>query len=98
MTNARAWSVGFGAHEGNRDHQFVENSEGHALGRALKLTWRQRTVGGFFLRAETFFDFAEHLESVGSTFSSYGGAPLNTKSHGEAFLALFDNRFEDGFS
>jgi len=96
LLEALAWSVGFGAHGGNRDHQFVADTEGHALGRALKLTWRQRTVEGFFLRAETFFDFAKHLESVGSTFSSYGGAPLNTRSHGEAFLALFEHRFEDG--
>jgi predicted ATPase len=96
LLEALAWAVGFGAHGGNRDHQFVEGSEGHALGRALKLVWRQRTVEGFFLRAETFYDFSAYLESVGSTFNSYGGAPLNTKSHGEAFLALFEHRFEDG--
>jgi predicted ATPase len=91
-----AWAVGFGMHGGNRDHQFVEGSEGHALGRALKLAWRQRTTEGFFLRAETFHNFSTHLESVGSTFSRYGGESLHTKSHGEAFLALFENRFEDG--
>ena len=49
-----------------------------------------------FLRAETFFNFATYLESVGSTFSSYGGESFHTKSHGEAFLALFEHRFEDG--
>ncbi len=96
ILEALAWSVGFGTQGGNRDHVFEEGADGHALGRALKLEWRQRTTTGFFLRAETFFNFATYLESVGSTFSSYGGESLHVKSHGEAFLALFENRFEDG--
>lgn len=96
LLEALAWSVGFGAQGGNRDHRFDEGADGHALGRALWLNWRQRTTTGFFLRAETFFNFATYLESAGSTFSSYGGESLHLKSHGEAFLALFENRFEDG--
>jgi predicted ATPase len=92
-----AWSVGFGAQGGSRDHQFAENADGHTLGRALQLTWRQRTAGGFFLRAETFFNFASYLEEAGSLFTRYGGSSLHAKSHGEAFLALFEHRFEDGF-
>jgi predicted ATPase len=91
-----AWAVGFGAQGGNRDHRFEEDTDGHALGRALRLSWRQRTMEGFFLRAETFYNFTNHLESVGSTFARYGGASFHTKSHGEAFLALFEHRFEDG--
>ena len=91
-----AWSVGFGAQGGSRDHQFVEASDGHALGRALYLAWRQRTTEGFFLRAETFFNFATHLEESGTLFSRFGGSSLHNRSHGEAFLALFEHRFEDG--
>ncbi len=66
------------------------------LGRALALSWQQRVAGGFFMRAETFFNFATHLEDVGSTFQAYGGRSLHVQSHGEAFLSLFLNRFEDG--
>ena len=91
-----AWSAGFGTQGGNRDHRFEADTDGHKLGRALDLTWRQRTTEGFFLRAETFYNFATYLESVGSTFRSYGGQSLHTRSHGEAFLALFEHRFEDG--
>jgi predicted ATPase len=91
-----AWSVGFGAHGGNRDHQFAENVDGDAFGRALNLSWRQRSTAGFFLRAETFFNFASHLEEVGSSFRRYGGKSFHQQSHGEAFLALFDHHFEDG--
>jgi predicted ATPase len=96
LLEALAWSTGFGALGGSRDHQFVEESDGHALGRALRLAWRQRTTEGFFLRAETFFELATHLERSGSSFGRYGGAPFHSLSHGEAFLALFEHRFEDG--
>ncbi|MGQ0766101.1 MAG: AAA family ATPase, partial [Gemmatimonadota bacterium] len=96
LLEAIAWSVGFGAHGGSRDHQFAEATDGHALGRALRLGWRQRTTAGFFLRAETFFNFASNLEASGTDFRRYGGKSFHAKSHGEAFLALFEHRFEDG--
>ena len=96
LLEALAWAIGYGSQGGSRDHKFEENTDGHALGRALKLGWRQRTANGFFLRAETFYNFATCLESMGSSFGRYGGESFHTKSHGEAFLALFEHRFEDG--
>ena len=97
LLEALAWSVGFGSQGGNRDHHFDDRDDGYRLGRALRLGWRQRTTSGFFLRAETFFNFATSLEEVGSTFARYGGESFHARSHGEAFLALFEHRFEDGF-
>lgn len=97
LLEALAWSVGFGAQGGSRDHGFEENADGHKLGRALRLGWRQRVTSGFFLRAETFYNFASSLEESGTNFARYGGTSFHTKSHGEAFLALFEHRFEDGF-
>jgi predicted ATPase len=91
-----AWALGFGAQGGSKDNSYAEGADGHALGRALSLSWRQRVSDGFFLRAETFFNFATYLEEVGSSFIAYGGKPLHAQSHGEAFLALFENRIEDG--
>jgi predicted ATPase len=96
LLEAIAWAIGFGAQGGDRDQSFAENADGHALGRALRLGWRQRVSGGFFLRAETFFNFATYLEEVGSSFIAYGGKSLHRQSHGEAFLSLFQHRFEDG--
>ncbi|HTU68584.1 MAG TPA: AAA family ATPase [Steroidobacteraceae bacterium] len=96
LLEALAWAAGFNASGGHRDQSFVEGADGHKLGRALRMGWRQRVSGGFFLRAETFFNFATYLEEVGSTFSAYGGKSLHAQSHGEAFLALFSNNFEDG--
>jgi predicted ATPase len=96
LLEALAWAAGFGQRGGHRDQSFAEGADGHALGRAFRMGWRQRVTGGFFLRAETFFDFATYLEEVGSTFEAYGGKSLHDQSHGEAFLALFSHNFEDG--
>lgn len=96
LLEALAWSAGFASQGGNRDHRYSEDDEGKPLGRALYLRWRQKVTTGFFMRAETFFNFASYLEAVGSTFQAYGGQPLHDQSHGEAFLAVFRNRFEDG--
>lgn len=52
--------------------------------------------GGYFLRAESFFNIAEFVDS-GDTFapdlSLYGGVGLHEQSHGQSFLALAANRF-----
>src|SRR3954454_7164408 len=47
---------------------------------------------GFFLRAESFFNAAERIDSGGGA-SVYGGRALHEQSHGESFLALAANRF-----
>jgi predicted ATPase len=96
LLEALAWSVGFGAQGGGRDHRIATDTDGQVLGRALAVSWRQRSTAGFFLRAETFHSFTSYLESVQSTFAAYGGESFHAKSHGEAFLALFEHRFEDG--
>lgn len=41
-----------------------------ALGRALKLIWRQRTRRGFFLRAEDFFGFTKSLARMRAEFQT----------------------------
>jgi predicted ATPase len=93
---ALGWALGYSAQGGNRTNAYAEGADGHALGRALKIAWRKRVTDGFFLRAETFFNFARYLEEAGSSFSRYGGVSFNRQSHGEGFLALFQHRFEDG--
>lgn len=96
LLEAIGWALGFSAQGGDRSNAYAEGADGHALGRALALAWRKPVTDGFFLRAETFFNYARYLEEAGSGFRLYGGVPLNQRSHGEAFLALFQNRFEDG--
>jgi predicted ATPase len=96
LLEALAWALGFSDQGGDRSNAYAEGVDGHALGRALALSFRKRVTGGFFLRAETFFNYARNLEDLGSSFRLYDYVPLNQRSHGEAFLALFQNRFEDG--
>jgi predicted ATPase len=47
------------------------------------------------MRAESFYNFATYIEQV-SDLRAYGGRSLHAQSHGESFLSLFANRFEQG--
>jgi len=96
LLEALAWAMGFSAHGGDHSNAYSEGADGHVLGRALHLSWRNKVHGGFFLRAETFFNYVRYLEDHNSPFFLYDGISLNERSHGEAFFALFENRFEDG--
>jgi predicted ATPase len=72
------------------------------LGGALEpvLSMRKPRTG-YFLRAESFFNIAQFVDSGGifaPDLSLYGNVPLHGQSHGESFLALAANRFgADGF-
>ncbi len=51
---------------------------------------------GYFLRAESFFNVAEFIDSgdgLAPDLSLYGDVPLHGQSHGQSFLALAANRF-----
>jgi predicted ATPase len=61
----------------------------------LRLSWLPKVTSGFFLRAESFFNFASYIDSIGGQ-QAYGGQSLHTRSHGESFLTLFTNRFTNG--
>jgi len=67
----------------------------------LRLSWSPKVNQGFFMRAESFFNFATHIDDMAkefgsNVFSTYGGRSLHEQSHGESFLSLFTNRFEQG--
>jgi len=96
ILEAIAEKCGYNITGGNRDHEFLLDRKLSDFASATRMTWNRKSVEGFFMRAETFFNFATYLEDVGSTFRSYGGKSLHEQSHGEAFLALFKNRFESG--
>jgi predicted ATPase len=86
---------GFNPEGGNRDHYREAREDRSELAQALKLSWMPKMTEGFFMRAESFYNFASYLDGV-SDFTAYGGKPLHHQSHGESFLALFQNRFEHG--
>lgn len=95
LLEAIADCCGFNPEGGNRDHHFATFGERSDLAQALRLSWLPKVTEGFFLRAESFYNFATYIDQV-STLRAYGGKPLHEQSHGESFLALFMNRFEQG--
>jgi len=74
-----------------------------ALGTALRPSFSRRPKDGYFFRAEFQSHFASLLDerhkdpdSLGDPYSRYGGRPLHSQSHGEAFLAVLLNRVRSG--
>jgi len=72
------------------------------LQRILRLSWMPKINNGFFLRSETYFNFASLLDQrrrdpdfVGDPYSRYGGKSLHEQSHGESFITLFQSRFQE---
>ena len=95
LLEALAECCGFGPEGGSRDHNREALAERSPLAQALRLSWLPKVSEGFFLRAESFYNFATYIDQV-SDLRAYGGKPLHQQSHGESFLALFANRFEQG--
>lgn len=95
LLEAIAECCGFNPEGGNRDHHRAMFADRSPLARALRLSWLPKVTEGFFMRAESFHNFATYLDEV-SDLRAYGGKSLHAQSHGESFLALFANRFEQG--
>lgn len=95
LLEALAECCGFNPEGGARDHHREAFADRSDLAQALRLSWLPKVAEGFFMRAESFFNFATYIDQV-SDLRSYGGKPLHAQSHGESFLALFANRFEQG--
>ncbi len=95
LLEALAEGCGFNPEGGSRDHHRTTTADRSPLLEVLRLTWRPKVTKGFFLRAESFYNFATYIEGV-SDMQAYGGKSLHAQSHGESFLALFAHRFEQG--
>ncbi|MES2062109.1 MAG: AAA family ATPase [Bacteroidota bacterium] len=100
-----AEQCGFSLRGGNRNHNlntgYKFNGYESALASHLQLLWTPRKVNeGFFMRAESFFNFASYIDELATEdnriLNAYGGRSLHEQSHGESFLSLFNNQFESG--
>lgn len=82
---------------GGKNNRYDVHAAESALGPLLRLSWMPKTNNGFFLRAESFYQFASYLDELQNedprTLDSYGGKSLHEQSHGESFLSLFNNHF-----
>ena len=100
LLEGAAVALGLNAEGGGRNIRFVTRASHSVLHAYLDLGLEElRPPDGFFLRAESFFNLATEVERLdrakafgGALGKAYGGRPMHEMSHGEAFLALFQNR------
>jgi len=100
LLEAIAEKCDFNVSGGSRNHNYNFHKTESELSEYLTLSWKTKTGQGFFMRAESFFNFATYIDEVAeedrSVLNAYGGKSLHQQSHGEAFLALFHNHFQNG--
>ena len=95
LLEAIAYKCDFNTAGGGRNNFYEVHSSESALGDFIKLSWARKITNGFFLRAESLYNFASHIDSLDhpDAYKPYGGKSLHKQSHGESFLSLFANRF-----
>lgn len=100
LVEAIAVAMGFNPEGGSRNFDFGTRDSHSNLHEYLRLVKSvKRARDGFFLRAESFFNVATHIEQLdrepggARIIDSYGGSSLHEQSHGESFLALVLHRF-----
>lgn len=98
LLESLAIQAGFNPEGGSRGNQFSTAQTESQLCDHLKLSWLPKATEGFFFRAESFFNFASHIDNAAKEpltndpYRAYGGKSLHEQSHGESFLNLFSRR------
>jgi predicted ATPase len=97
LLEAIAQGCGFNLLGGNKNHTYGHENKESELSKKLRFSWLPKVNKGFFLRAESFFLFADYLEDMrkqsGFAYDGYGGESLHEQSHAESFFSLFSNQF-----
>lgn len=97
LLEAIAAKCGFTLAGGSPDHFFESDDARSDLEEYLRASWFPRVTGGFFLRAETFFNFGSYISRIpdadhASLKLDANKDSIHHQSHGEFFLALFLQR------
>ena len=93
LIEAMAVASGLNAEGGSKNFTFSTRASHSGLHDCLKIGRPGFPKFSFFLRAESFYNLATEVESLG--VGGYGGKRLHEQSHGESFFALMQNRFEE---
>ncbi|MBV9484727.1 MAG: AAA family ATPase [Frankiaceae bacterium] len=103
LVEALAVAVGLNAEGGTRNMGFSTADSHTALTKHLVVERRGRPRTDFFLRAESFFNVASHIDRLDEDplggpkiREAYGGQSLHTRSHGESFIATLTHRLGPG--
>ena len=92
LLEAIAEKLGFNIEGGTKNTNMAVGEYTSPLTSCLRVSRTiNRPLDGFFLRAESFYNFATLLDEKYGTFS-YGGKSLHEQSHGESFLATMTHR------
>ena len=91
LIEAIAVGMGFNAEGGSKNFNFSTRNTTYELSDCLTISKTAFHKDGYFLRSESFFNVASNIEELEVT--GYGEKSLHEQSHGESFLALFQNRF-----
>jgi predicted ATPase len=101
LLEAIAVALGLNAEGGTNNFSFSTRQSHSVLHSYLRLSKGiKRPQTRYFLRAESYFNFATEIEKLDEEpassppiINSYGGKSLHEQSHGESFFALLMNRF-----
>mgnify|MGYP002737667879 CR=1 FL=1 len=101
LLEAIAVACGFNPEGGSINFSFSTRESHSELHRFLRVSrGHPRPRGGYFFRAESFFNVATEIEKLDAEPGpgpligpSYSDRPLHEQSHGESFLELVLNRF-----
>jgi predicted ATPase len=101
LLEAIAEKLGFRFSGGSRVESMFKHEYSSPLTPLLTLSRTpNRPMDGFFLRAESFYNWATELDELeatphcGGVLGSYGGKSLHAQSHGESFLNLLTQRID----
>lgn len=100
LLEAIAVALGFNPEGGTLNFNFMSRLSHSDLYKYIRLIkGAKKPRNGFFFRAESFYNLATNIEELDREgmgpriIDSYGGRSLHEQSHGEAFFAVFMNRF-----
>ena len=94
LIEAIAVAAGFNAEGGSRNMRHATRESHSPLHEHLRLVHDGLGMrDGWFLRAESFYNLATHVERDLGDVSGSGDTPLHEQSHGESFLSLVEHRF-----
>src|SRR5690606_25400141 len=85
LLEAIAYQCGFNTAGGSRNNLYELESSEAILGEYIRLSWLPKINHGFFLRAESFYNFANHIDEIAEedpgVYQYYGGKSLHEQSH-----------------
>ncbi|AGA80244.1 AAA family ATPase [Echinicola vietnamensis] len=100
LLEAIAVGMGLNAEGGSKNFNFSTHESHSTLSEDITfIKGYRKPKDSFFLRAESFYNVASEIDRLGGDIhQQYGNRSLHSRSHGESFLALMENRFRgNGF-